>query len=65
MKSTYYLEIGDEINCMRCGDKIILDYKPVQCCRDIYDAERNQCGCQGVPEPIFCDKCWDEIEAGD
>lgn len=60
--STYYLEKGDEVPCMRCGDKIILRYEPPKCCRDKQDAVLNMCGCQGVPEPIFCDKCWKELE---
>lgn len=59
--STYYLKIGDVVNCMRCNRKITLDYEPVKCCIDKQDAAINQCGCQGTPEPIFCEQCWDEI----
>ena len=60
--STYYLEKGDEVPCMRCGNKFILGYEPPKCCRNKQDSIFNMCGCQGAPEPIFCDKCWEELK---
>ena len=60
--STYYLEKGDEVPCMRCGNKFILEYEPIKCCRSKQASAFNMCGCQGALEPIFCDKCWELIK---
>ena len=60
--STYFLKAGDEVSCMRCGNKMILEHDPPKCCMSEQDALYNQCGCQGAPEPIFCEKCWKELE---
>lgn len=63
--TTYYMELGDKVNCMRCGREMILEYDPVKCCPSPEASARNMCGCQGMPEPIFCGTCWDELEGRD
>lgn len=62
IKSSYYLKKGDVVSCMKCSAKFALKYEPAKCCISEQDAYYNQCGCRGVPEPIFCDTCWEEIE---
>jgi len=59
--STYFLKAGDTVSCMRCRKEMILKHDPPKCCMNKQDALHNQCGCQGVPEPILCDECWDTI----
>ena len=59
--STYFMNKGDSVPCMKCGKEFILDFDPPKCCIDEQDSFRNMCGCQGAPEPIFCDECWSKL----
>lgn len=37
--------------CMNCGVKLPNEVEADVCCSGY------MCGCQGLPEPVFCDEC--------
>lgn len=62
IESSYFLNVGDKVLCMRCTNLFTLEVEPMKCCKNKLDAFYNLCGCQGIPEPIFCGECWKELE---